>query len=177
MHKVMDVPYDLIAQPVDASAFFPDDVGALLEDPGGSDVSSSGVRLSGGSVVLRKLIVSRHFRVVAPCITVKCLLRSIWRLSDSICSAGLWVLRDEPVDALSQITLRDAGGLQKELGYFFGHRILCMVPVLRVVAPEYFEEVGHLVPALVTHIWSESELFGLSIGRDVCVLKTVKNDG
>lgn len=52
--------------------------------------------------------------------------------------------------------------------------MLCVVPVLRVVTPECFKEVGHLVPAFVTHILGESELFGVSIGRDVCVVKTVK---
>jgi hypothetical protein len=55
--------------------------------------------------------------------------------------------------------------------------VLCVVPVLRVVTPDCFKEVGHLVPALVTHILSESELFGVSVGRDVCVVKTVERDG
>jgi len=86
-------------------------------------------------------------------------------------------LREEFVEKLHQITLRDAGGLQEELDHFFGHRVLCVVPVLRVVTPDCFKEVGHLVPALVTHILSESELFGVSVGRDVCVVKTVERDG
>ena len=54
--------------------------------------------------------------------------------------------------------------------------MLCMVPVLRVVTPQCFEEVGHLVPALVSHILRESETFGVSIGRDVYVSRIVKCD-
>jgi hypothetical protein len=48
---------------------FPDDVRALLEDPGGSDGSSSCVRLSVASVVLQTLNVSHQFRVVVLCVT------------------------------------------------------------------------------------------------------------
>lgn len=90
---------------------FPDDVGALLENLGGSDVSSSSVRLSGGSVILQTPIVTRHFRVVAPCVTVKCLLINSRRLFDALYSAGFRGLPDGLVDTLHQITFCDAGGL------------------------------------------------------------------